>query len=131
MSKRFRENPIVSTIHITRLQEGVVVIQFDDFSRSVVEQWAAFIKASDGKLSSPHRVLYDFRKAGPPSPYALQRVGPVMQSIHIPDDTKSAHLYKSALDTQFTKSIIRMMPNYVGKVRAFDDYQRALQWLRD
>ena len=104
-------------------------MKFDDFSKTVVDQWASFVKASSAKIGPRLRVLYDFRKCGAPSPYALQRVGPVMQSIDVPPNTKTAHLYKSSNDTQFTEHIVRMMPENVGEVQAFSSYQDALKWL--
>jgi hypothetical protein len=122
-------SPGLPCFHVQRRPDGIIVMHFDDFSRSVVEQWVAHVRSKDGKLRSPLRVLYDFRDAGPPSPYALQIVGPLMQELTIPEDTRSAYLFKSRLDTHFARSIIRRMPAKVGKVRAFTDLEDAVAWL--
>lgn len=125
-------NNSLPTFHIARRPEDhIIVVSFDDFSRSVVEQWAAHVRAADGKLRSPLRLLYDFRKAGPPGPYALSVVGPLMRELTIPHDTRNAYLFKNRLDTYFAHSIIRNMPTNVGLVKAFINFDEAIEWLRE
>lgn len=117
------------SLHVELRPDGIVIMTFDDFSRSVVEQWVAYVRSKDRKVRGPLRVLYDFREAGPPSPYALEVVGPVMRELTIPPDTRTAYVFKSRLDTHFARSIIRRMPAKVGKVRAFMTVDEAIGWL--
>lgn len=123
-----RKHPLAG-IRITQLSQGIVIISFDSFEEHVVDQWAEFITSSSRYLGSQHRVLYDFRAAGAPSQYALERVGPVLASIVIPPDTRTAHLYQSERDMRYTQLIRRQMPSKVGAVRAFFRLEQALEWL--
>ncbi|NDJ85337.1 MAG: hypothetical protein GYB66_05590 [Chloroflexi bacterium] len=119
------------SFHIERRPDGIIVVRFDDFSRSVVDQWVAHVKASDGRLRSPLRMLYDFREAGPPSAYALSIAGPLMEQLTIPEDTCSAYVFAKRLDKHFTRSILRCLPPKVGRIRAFSNFDSAIAWLRE
>jgi hypothetical protein len=116
-------------IRITHLSQGIVIITFDSFAQEVVDQWAAFITNSSKHLGEQHRILYDFRTAGIPSPYALERVGPVLAQVSVPKDTRTAHVYRTPADMHYTDQIIELMPKQVGEVRAFCRFDEALGWL--
>ena len=94
-----------------------------------IDSWVEYIKAHDGKLRPPVRILYDMRVAGLPSRYMLDIIGPLMKELTIPEDTKSAYLFLKGPNMLFTRSLQRRMPRNAGDVMGFDDMDKAVQWL--
>jgi hypothetical protein len=108
--------------------DRIIVTTLHSFGRTSVEEWMAYVKAHDGKLVPPVRMLYDLRPAGPPSQYALEKIGPFMATLDIPEGTRNAYLFKSPFG-RFADVIMRRMPPKAGRIRSFDDYDEAIEWL--
>lgn len=110
-------------------ENRVVAFVFHDLKRATVDAWIEHVKAHDGKLRSPMRALYDFRETGPPSRYMLDVVGPLMETLTIPEDTRSAYLFKKGPNALFSRSLQRRMPRNVGETKGFTNFDAAIQWL--
>lgn len=107
----------------------VIVIEVTSWKRETVDKWVAFVRSNTDKLRSPVRMIYDLRNAGPPSQYFLDVVGPVLEELNLPDDIRTAHLFKPGPYERFAKSFIRRTPADAGKLKPFTDWDTAIAWL--
>ncbi|MCB9438321.1 MAG: hypothetical protein H6673_15200 [Anaerolineales bacterium] len=107
----------------------IVVVQVMSWKRETVDKWIAFIRASNDKLRSPVRILYDLREAGPPSQYFLDVLGPVIRELNLPDDIRSAYVFNTGPYARFASSFMRRTPTGAGQIKDFTDWDEAIDWL--
>lgn len=122
-----KETPSGFTLWV-RPEDHIIVTKLKDFSRRTVEAWMGYVRAHDGNLKPPVRLLYDFQEAGPPSRYVLDVIGPFMDSLIIPEDTRSAYVFVTPFE-RFAGSFVRRLPAKAGAVRAFASMDEAVAWL--
>lgn len=109
--------------------DGIIVTKLHNFRRSTVEAWMEYVRARDGKLRPPVRMLYDFRESGLPSKFLLDAIGPFMDELTIPEDTRNAYLFPIGPYQYFSRSFMSRMPSHVGAVKGFTDLKSAAKWL--
>src|SRR5688500_12462002 len=111
------------------LPSGIVKIFLPDFKRETIEEWVAYVRKHDGKLKSPHRVLYNLCEAGYPTPYVLNTSVTLMHELQIPEDTRTAYMVQDHHHAAFGMVIARRMPRKAGPVRVFTEEEEAIKWL--
>lgn len=109
--------------------DHIVVVRLANWKRQTVDAWMEHVKAHDGKLRSPLRLLYDLQDAGPPSRYILETIGPFMETLTIPEDTRNAYIFKAGPYERYVMSFIRRMPPKTGVIKAFTSIDEAVKWL--
>jgi hypothetical protein len=119
------------SVTITQRPDGIIYTRFEDLSRRSIEAWMAMVRATDGKLRPPVRLLYDFRDAGAPSRFLLDSIGPFVEGLQIPPATRHAYLFRPGPYSRFATSIVRRMPAKVGVVKVFYEERQARNWLLD
>lgn len=117
------------TFHTHTRPDGIIVYQFDNLSREVLIQWVDFLRSVEDKLQQSQRILYDFRGAGPPSRFMIDRMPAIMAEMKIPEDTWSAFLVSDDLNGRFTRNALDRLPASIGKTRSFLNLAPALRWL--
>ncbi len=120
-----------ATFHEERRPDGIIVYCFDNLSRQVLIQWIDWIRAAQGKLKSPLRILYDFRGSGPPSRFVTDRLPGLMAELEIPEDTRSAFLVDDNLNGRFTRRALEALPANVGQMQSFVNLSPAIKWLQE
>ncbi len=115
------------TVHLR--DDGIIIVTLYTFARWAVEAWMDYVLARNGKLRSPLRLLYDFRQGGAPSQFLLETVGPFMERLIIPEDTRNAYVFARGPYQRFAHSFLRRMPDHVGDIKAFADIDEAVKWL--
>jgi hypothetical protein len=119
------------TFHIQVRPDRIIVTTFDNLSREVLIQWVDYIRAQDGKMKPPVRILFDFRGAGAPSRFVTDRLPGIMGELHLPDDTRAAFLFDDGTVARFTLRALGRLPNTIGKTRDFLNLAPAIKWLRE
>jgi len=111
------------------LPERIILFDFFDFKRETVDKWAEHVKAQDGKMLAPLRVMYNFRGAGYPTPYLLKVSVVMMETLQIPEDTRTAYMVQDRSHVAFGMVVARKMPRRAGLVRVFINQDEAKAWL--
>lgn len=119
------------TFHMHTRPDEIIVYQFDNLSREVLIQWVDFLRSIEDKLRPSQRILYDFRGAGPPSRFMIDRLPTIMAEMKIPQDTLSAFLVSDDLNGRFTRNALDRLPANIGKTKSFLNLAPALRWLAD
>lgn len=117
------------TFHMHTRPDGIIVYQFDNLSREVLIQWVDFLRTIEDKLKPSQRILYDFRGAGPPSRFMIDRLPAIMGEMNIPEDTWSAFLVSDDLNGRFTRNALDRLPFNIGKTKSFLNLAPAVRWL--
>ena len=119
------------TFHVTVRPDRIVVISFDNLSREVLVQWVDYIRARDGKMRSPLRLLYDFRRAGPPSRFVFDRLPAILGELTTPEDTRVAFLLDDDSMARFTRKALEILPIKPELTKEFVNLAPAIRWLRE
>ena len=109
--------------------DGIIVTRLHNFHRATIEAWMDYVRARDGKMHPPIRMLFDFREIELPSKFLLDTIGPFYASLTIPKDTRSVYLFPKGPYQNFGRSLLRRLPPNVGKIREFTDIDEAIEWL--
>jgi hypothetical protein len=114
---------------ITLRPDGIIVTRLHNFRRSTIEAWMGYVRARDGKMHSPLRMLFDFRDAELPSKFLLDIIGPFFAELTIPEDTRNAYLFPVGPYQTFGRSLMQRLPPKVGELKEFISLEDAVAWL--
>lgn len=117
------------TFHMTERPDGIIVFAFDNLTREVLVPWADFIQAQQDKWQEPLRIMYDFRGAGAPSRFMIDRVPKILEKLEYPEDIRTAFLFDDGLMARFTRNALQALPDKVGIRREFMNLDPAVNWL--
>ena len=118
-----------STFHVHNVDNGVIVFQFEALSREVLIPFIDYVRAM--KIKSPVRIMFDFRGAGAPSRYIIDRLPQVLGEIKFPEDTRIGFVNDDMMTTRFVRKMLDDLPEGVGELREFINYDPAMHWLED
>lgn len=116
-------------IHVSILENGIVVFKFKKLTRTAFEEYLAYIRKYKGQYPDPLRMMYDFRGAGLPGLPFIELHSEVMDGIEIPDHTRWAHLVDKRIYGQFVKTLNSRMPVEKYEHSSFTDETKAIEWL--
>ncbi|MBZ0317106.1 MAG: hypothetical protein K8L91_11860 [Anaerolineae bacterium] len=119
------------TFHVNVRRDRIVVTTFDNLSREVLIQWVDYVRAQDGKMRAPVRILFDFRGAGAPSRFVFDRLPGILAELHLPDDTRCGFLFDDGTIARFTRRALTQLPSNIGVTRDFLNLGPAIKWLRE
>lgn len=109
--------------------DGIIVTRLHNFRRATIEVWMDYVRARDGKMRPPVRMLFDFRDIELPSKFLFDTIGPFYASLTIPEDTRSVYLFPKGPYQNFGRSLMKRLPPNVGKLREFTEIDEAIEWL--
>lgn len=126
-----KENLKRTTFHTETLDNNIVSFRFDALTREVLIPWVDMLQSNHSKWIDPIRLILDFRGAGAPSRYMIDRVPKALESLLMPPSTKIACLIDDNREAQFLHNAIEKWPTSIGKVEKFLNIDPALHWLID
>jgi hypothetical protein len=117
-----------STFHVHVIEEGVTVFQFESLTRQVLIPFMDHILSM--KMRSPARIMFDFRSAGPPSRYMLDRLPQVLDEIKFPEDTRIGFVNDDMMTARFIRKMLDDLPKDMCEFGEFINYDPAMDWLK-
>lgn len=118
-----------STFHVHNSKNGVVVFQFETLSREVLIPFMDYIRSM--KIKSPARIMFDFRGAGAPSRYIIDRLPQVLSEIKFPEDTRIGFVNDDMMTARFIGKMLDDLPEGMAEFGEFINYDPAMNWLGD
>jgi hypothetical protein len=115
-----------ASFHAKKNEHGIWVIRFEALSRGILIQFVDYIGAKQKEFGSPLRLMLDFRGAGAPSRYMVERVPAAMSEL-LPPDSRIAYITDGNLESRFVHNAMQTWQ--VGEIEEFVNYDPAMRWL--
>lgn len=118
------------TFHVQQIDDRITAYQFERLSREVLIQWGDLVRVERDNFPEPIRILFDFRGAGAPSRYMVDRMPRIFEDLNFPDNTRIAVVMDDDRTARFVHNAVAQWPD-MGQVEEFINIDPAIQWLTD
>lgn len=120
-----------SGIAILLRHDGIAVFVFQNFGRSTVEAYVAFVRSAAAYIQPDARNLFDLRAAGMPSQYLWELSATLYDGLAVPTTIKNAVLISSAMVQNTMTRIFLDRLMLVGVNQRFVNEREAIAWLNE
>ena len=117
------------TVHISTLEQGILLFQFEALTREIFIPFGDYLRTEHPKWTAPVRLIFDFRDAGVPSRFMIDRAPRIFIDIDLPEDTRIACLVD---DNSLGHLIHRALESWrksIPQINSFLNFDPALDWL--
>lgn len=117
------------TVHISQIQDGVILFRFEALTREIFIPFGDYLRIEHEKWQAPVRLIFDFRGAGVPSRFMIDRAPRVFTEISLPDDTRIACLVDDSSLSRLIHLALEKWREIVPQIDEFLNFDPALAWL--
>lgn len=120
-----------SPIKFYQRDDGIIVFEFKALHKPAADLFRNIVLAGVDTDRKKLRVIYDFSKSPPPTPYFLQIQAKVYNEYPHPEDSKSAYVTNVATDSVWVKIVRGYVNGDKDVAKAFTSQDNAIAWLLD
>ncbi len=117
------------TVHISQFDDGVIVFQFEALTREIFIPFGDYLRVQHTKWEAPVRLVLDFRGAGAPSRFMIDRAPRIFDEISLPEDTRIACLVDDSSLGHLIHLSLENWREYIPQMDEFLNFDPALNWL--
>ena len=117
------------TVHISQIQDGVILFQFEALTREIFIPFGDYLRVQHEKWQPPVRLIFDFRSAGIPSRFMIDRAPRLFTEISLPADTRIACLVDDSTTGHLIHLALEKWREIIPQIDEFLNFDPAIVWL--
>lgn len=117
------------TVQISQLENDIILFQFEALTREIFIPFGDYLRTEHQNWETPIRLIFDFRGAGVPSRFMIDRAPRIFTEINLANDTRIACLVDDNSIGHLIHRALEKWRESVPQISSFLNFDPAIEWM--